>query len=81
MLKKVTLAVIATGVVGAAALPLESTTAVAATATCKELAEMKYPDDWKARRAWMKACNEAVREGKSLRAVRCGYCDNNAPWD
>ncbi len=86
MLKKVIFAAVATGFVGAIALPLEVTPAAAAT-TCKELAKMKYPGNWTGRRAWIRECrgavrNDTVRAGFSVRNWQaCGYCDHNAPGD
>ena len=58
MLKKMLVAVVATGLVAAAALPLRISPAEASM-TCKAAAKLKYPDDWKARHAWKKACKAA----------------------
>ncbi len=66
MLKKVIFAAVATGFVGAIALPLEITPAAAETTTCKELAKMKYPGNWTGRRAWIRACRDAIRKGKTV---------------
>ena len=74
MLKKVIFAAVATGFVGAIALPLEVTPAAAETTTCKELAKMKYPGNWTGRRAWIRECRGAIRKGKtvSVSTVRSG---------
>lgn len=58
MLKKMLIAAVATGFVAAAALPIQFSPAEAAM-TCKDAAKMKYPDSWKERRAYKKACKDA----------------------
>jgi hypothetical protein len=58
MLKKVLLAVVATGFIAALALPVQFTPAEAAM-TCKEAAKVKFPGDRKARHAYKKACKAA----------------------
>ena len=58
MLKKLLFAAVATALVAAIALPLQISPAEAAM-TCKAAAKLKYPDDWKARHAWKKACKAA----------------------
>jgi hypothetical protein len=55
MLKKVLLAAVAASLVTAVSLPLQITPASAAM-TCKAAAKMKYPNNFKQRHAWKKAC-------------------------
>jgi hypothetical protein len=87
MPKKMPLVTLATVLIGTVILLPEIASAEEKTITCTELAKAKHPDELRARRAWAKECNEAVRRGAirstfSLRAwQRCGFCDNNAPWD
>ena len=66
MFKKLLLAVVAAGLVSAAALPLQIDPAQAGMAgmagmTCKDAAKMKYPDDRKMRHAYNKSCKEAYK--------------------
>ena len=58
MLKKVLFATVAASLVAVTALPLQITPAEAAM-TCKEAAKIKYPDSWKERHAYKKACKAA----------------------
>jgi len=60
MFKKLLLAVVAAGLVSAAALPLQIDPAQAGM-TCKDAAKMKYPDDRKMRHAYNKSCKEAYK--------------------
>lgn len=59
MLKKMLLAFVATALVGAFALPIQSVPATAQAVTCKDAAKAKFPGDRKARRAYRKACKQA----------------------
>ncbi|HUW73646.1 MAG TPA: hypothetical protein VMW05_06395 [Methyloceanibacter sp.] len=63
MIKKLLLAVVAAGLVSAAALPLQIDPAQAGMAgmICKDAAKMKYPDDRKMRHAYNKSCKEAYK--------------------
>jgi hypothetical protein len=60
MLKKVLLAAVAIGFVGAFALPMQVVEAEAAT-SCREAAKVKFPGDRKARHAYKKACKAAMK--------------------
>jgi len=63
MFKKLLLAVVAAGLVSAAALTLQIDPAQAGMTgmTCKDAAKMKYPDDRKMRHAYNKSCKEAYK--------------------
>ena len=59
MLKRIVLATAVTGLIAGIALPVQISPAQAQAMTCKEAAEMKYPDDRAARRAFKKECKAA----------------------
>jgi hypothetical protein len=58
MLKKVFLTAIAAGLVSTLSLQIAPAEAAMVGMTCKDAAEMKYPNDRKMRREWKKACKE-----------------------
>jgi hypothetical protein len=61
MLKRVILAALATAIVGAGALPVQSVPATAAAMTCRDAAKAKFPHDMKARHGFRAQCKAAWR--------------------
>ncbi len=59
MFKKVLFAAVATGFVAVLALPVQVTQADAATVSCRAAAKAKFAKDFKARRAYIRACRAA----------------------
>ena len=69
MLKKLLLTAIAAGLVSTFSLQIAPAEAAGHTMvgmTCKDAAEMKYPNDRKMRREWKKACKEAWKASQGM---------------
>ena len=75
MLKKVLVAVVATGFVTALALPVQFAEAEAAT-TCKDAAKMDFPNDRKSRKAFKKVQGRLESLAARLEAAgfSCSSC-------
>jgi hypothetical protein len=69
MWKKVLLASTVTGLLAGAVIAIQTTSAEASRAQCREVARAKFPADWKARRDFKRYC---IREWKAYRAAHRG---------